>query len=42
VVRARPQPLAPRLGDTEVVVHRDFVAGLGENALWRNYRTDGA
>jgi DNA polymerase-3 subunit epsilon len=42
VVRARPQPLAPRLGDTEVAAHRDFVAGLGENALWRNYRTDGA
>jgi len=42
VVRARPQPLAPRLGDTEVVAHRDFVAGLGENALWQNYRTDAA
>jgi DNA polymerase-3 subunit epsilon len=38
VVRARPEQLAPRLSEAELVAHREFVAGLGENVLWQNYR----
>jgi DNA polymerase III subunit epsilon len=35
--RARPVALAPRLSDADRAAHRDFVATLGENALWRDY-----
>ena len=38
VVRTRPQPLAARLSEAELAAHRDFVAGLGENALWGYYQ----
>ena len=38
VVRQRTTPLAPRISDAERAAHRAFVAGLGENAMWRNYR----
>ena len=38
VVRARPEQLAPRLSAAELAAHREFVAGLGENVLWQNYR----
>jgi DNA polymerase III subunit epsilon len=38
VVRARPEQLATRLGEAELAAHREFVAGLGENVLWQNYR----
>ena len=41
VVRTRPQPLAPRLSEAELAAHRDFVAGLGENALWSYYQPAG-
>ena len=41
VMRARPEQLAPRLSEAELAAHRDFVAGLGENALWRDYRPEG-
>ena len=41
VVRTRPQPLAPRLSEAELAAHRDFVAGLGENALWGYYQPAG-
>ena len=41
VVRTRPQPLAPRLSEAEIAAHRDFVAGLGENALWGHYQPAG-
>jgi len=41
VVRMRPQPLAPRLSETELAAHRDFVASLGENALWGYYQPAG-
>ena len=41
VVRTRPQPLAARLSETELAAHRDFVAGLGENALWGYYQPVG-
>lgn len=39
VIRERPERLAPRLSEAELVAHREFVAGLGENALWLNYRS---
>ncbi|MDI1346842.1 MAG: DNA polymerase III subunit epsilon [Pseudolabrys sp.] len=38
VVRARPAPLAPRLNDADRAAHAQFVASLGENAVWRNYQ----
>jgi DNA polymerase-3 subunit epsilon len=37
VRRERPAPLAPRITDADRAAHRDFVASLGENAIWRNY-----
>jgi DNA polymerase-3 subunit epsilon len=37
IIRERPQPLAPRLSEVELAAHREFVAGLGENALWLSY-----
>lgn len=37
IVRERPSPLPPRIGDAERAAHREFVASLGENAIWRNY-----
>jgi DNA polymerase-3 subunit epsilon len=39
-VRTRPEPLLPRLSEAEVSAHRDFVAELGDNALWRNYQVN--
>jgi DNA polymerase III subunit epsilon len=42
LIRERPQPLAPRLSDAEIAAHREFIAGLGENALWHAYRADAA
>ncbi|HJS62559.1 MAG TPA: DNA polymerase III subunit epsilon, partial [Pseudolabrys sp.] len=41
VVRTRPRPLSPRLSEAELAAHRDFVAGLGENALWGYYQPAG-
>jgi DNA polymerase-3 subunit epsilon len=38
VLRERPGPLMPRLSEAELAAHRDFVAGLGDGALWREYR----
>src|SRR5262245_41034252 len=38
VVRLRPEALPPRLSEAELAAHREFVAGLGENALWRDYQ----
>jgi DNA polymerase-3 subunit epsilon len=40
IVRQRPQPLAARISDAERAAHREFVATLGENALWRVYLGD--
>lgn len=40
VVRSRSEPLLPRLSEAELAAHRDFVAGLGENALWRDYQVN--
>ena len=38
--REREVGLAPRLTEADRAAHRDFVAGLGENAVWRNYLPD--
>jgi len=38
VALTRPAPLAPRLSDAERAAHAQFVATLGENAIWRNYQ----
>lgn len=38
-VRTRPAPLKPRLTETELAAHREFVGTLGEQALWLNYRS---
>jgi DNA polymerase-3 subunit epsilon len=37
VVRVRTMPLAPRLTQAELTAHRDFVATLGDNAIWNDY-----
>jgi len=37
VLRERPSPLVPRLSEADRAAHRDFVATLGEGALWRAY-----
>ena len=37
VVRARPQPLAPRIAAEELDAHRAFIATMGETAIWRKY-----
>jgi DNA polymerase-3 subunit epsilon len=29
--------LAPRVSDADRAAHRDFVATLGDKALWRDY-----
>lgn len=34
---ARPHPLPPRLTETELAAHRDFVASMGEKAIWNKY-----
>jgi DNA polymerase-3 subunit epsilon len=39
IIRERPAPLLPRLSEAEQTAHREFVAALGENALWRQYGT---
>jgi DNA polymerase III subunit epsilon len=41
-VRARPQPLAPRLGAQERAAHRRFIATLGAGAVWRQYLPEDA
>jgi DNA polymerase-3 subunit epsilon len=35
--RPRPTPLSARLSEAEIAAHRAFVAGMGEDALWRLY-----
>jgi DNA polymerase-3 subunit epsilon len=37
-LRARPIALAPRVSEADREAHREFVASLGEEALWRQYR----
>jgi DNA polymerase-3 subunit epsilon len=36
-MRTRPAPLAARLTEDERKAHRNFIATLGEKALWQNY-----
>jgi DNA polymerase-3 subunit epsilon len=38
LVRSRPQPLPPRLAADELDAHREFIATLGETALWLKYQ----
>jgi len=38
IIRERPEPLASRLSEADVAAHNEFVIGLGESALWRDYR----
>ena len=38
--RERSVPLESRLSEAERAAHRQFVASLGETALWRNYLAD--
>ena len=33
----RPILLPPRISEAERVAHREFIASLGEAAVWRNY-----
>ena len=37
VLQERPVPLPPRLTAEEYAAHRQFIAGLGANAIWRDY-----
>jgi DNA polymerase-3 subunit epsilon len=37
-LRERPTPLTPRVSEAERAAHRDFVATLGEEAIWLKYR----
>jgi len=36
-VRKRPVPLPARLTADAQAAHRQFIASLGENAIWRDY-----
>jgi len=37
LIRERPAPLAPRVTAAEQEAHRQFIATLGEAAIWRDY-----
>ena len=37
VIRARPQPLPSRLTEDERKAHAAFIAGLGDQAVWKHY-----
>jgi DNA polymerase-3 subunit epsilon len=37
IVRERPAPLPARLSAEARAAHRQFIASLGENAIWRDY-----
>jgi DNA polymerase-3 subunit epsilon len=37
VIRVRTTPLMPRLTDVQRAAHRDFIATLGDKAIWRDY-----
>jgi DNA polymerase-3 subunit epsilon len=42
LLRARPQPLAPRVSAEDRASHREFIATLGADALWRKYLSQDA
>lgn len=37
VIRERSVPLAVRLTEDERAAHRQYISGLGDNAIWRDY-----
>ncbi|HVU43104.1 MAG TPA: DNA polymerase III subunit epsilon [Xanthobacteraceae bacterium] len=37
VIRERPAPLVPRVSAADQEAHRQFIASLGEAAIWRDY-----
>jgi DNA polymerase-3 subunit epsilon len=37
IIRQRPAPLVIVITEAERAAHRTFIAGLGENAIWRDY-----
>src|SRR5262245_55550802 len=37
IIRQRPEPLVSRLSEADIAAHNEFVIGLGESALWREY-----
>lgn len=37
VIRERPAPLVPRISVADQEAHRQFIASLGEAAIWRDY-----
>lgn len=41
-IKLRPTPLPPRLSEADRAAHREFVATLGEDAVWRTYRANEA
>jgi len=40
VLRERPQPLPIRITEADQQAHRDFVASLGDDAIWLKYRPE--
>ena len=40
VLRERPQPLPIRITEADRQAHRDFVATLGDDAIWLKYRSE--
>ncbi len=38
--RQRETPLAPRLSEADVAAHADFVATLGDKALWNDFKSE--
>jgi DNA polymerase-3 subunit epsilon len=38
--RTRPRALPARVTEAERAAHREFIASLGEQALWRDYRAE--
>ena len=40
VIRERPVPLATRLSEMDIAAHVEIVGFSGENALWRDYRSN--
>jgi DNA polymerase-3 subunit epsilon len=37
IIRERPAPLTPRVSAADQEAHRQFIASLGEAAIWRDY-----
>lgn len=37
IIRERTVPLEPRLSGQDIAAHREFIATLGETAIWRDY-----